>query len=455
MDWETIRTELGGIYGQTILREMGELIRLYDFYDGKGQNWPVNGQLDYVPTRKKTNLVKKLIKAEARFLFGKTPELSLYPVEQGGDNLELWQKYLQDTLIRNRFGDKLIKAARDCFIGKRVALRLWVEEDHMAIGFRPSLEFVYEPEEDDAEKLKKIIFFYHLNQDCVPSKQRIWRQKYAMVNGRCILNEGVYDGSGHLVEQKYYNYDTGLTFIPAYVIVNDGLTGDLLGESDVEELKDNQEIYNRLCSDDVDALRFHMFPQKVAVDASPQSLQNMVIAPGALVDLQTDPTLQSGQASMQTLESQFGYDARLEHTLTRIKGDMYNTLSVPDVGTEQIRGSVYSGKAVKALYWDLICRCEEKWTVWEPALVWMAQNILKMAAQMGWIPAIPTDYRVHVEHCYPIPDDEEEERLNDLKEVEAGVRSAKSYQDKWNIVPDPDETPVLKQPLPDEHREEG
>ncbi|MCO7137251.1 phage portal protein [[Clostridium] leptum] len=455
MDWETIRTELGGIYGQTVLREMGEIIRLYDFYDGRGQDWPVNGQLDYIPTRKKTNLVKKLIKSEARFLFGKTPEISLYSPGQEQCDMELWQKYLGDTLIRNRWGDKLIKAARDCFIGKRVALRLWVEEDHIAMGFRPSLEFVYEPEEDDAEKIKKIIFFYHLNQDCVPSKQRIWRQKYTMVNGRCILNEGIYDGSGHLMEEKYHNYDTGLSFIPAYVIVNDGLTGDLMGESDVAELRDNQEVYNRLCSDDIDALKFHMFPQRVAVDASPQSLQNMVIAPGALVDLQTDPSIQSGQASMQTLESQFGYDARLEHTLSRIKEDMYNVLSVPDVGTQQIQGSVYSGKAIKALYWDLICRCEEKWTVWEPALVWMSKNILKMAAQMGWIPSLQTDYQVHVEHCYPIPDDEEEERLNDLKEVESGVRSVSSYQEKWGILPGRDGEKTIEPEPADKLKEEG
>lgn len=59
--------ELGGLYGSRVLEEFGEIIRLYDFYEGKGQLWPKNGQLDYLPTVKRTNFIKKLIKAEAAF----------------------------------------------------------------------------------------------------------------------------------------------------------------------------------------------------------------------------------------------------------------------------------------------------------------------------------------------------------------------------------------------------
>ena len=47
------------------------------------------------------------------------------------------------------------------------------------------------------------------------------------------------------------------------------------------------------------------------------------------------------------------------------------------------------------------------------------------------------EWELHIEHGYPLPDDEETERLNDLKEVEAKVRSRRSYMEKWRIAADP------------------
>ena len=69
--------ELGGLYGSAVLRDIGRTIELYDFYDGKGQDWNTPAGLDYKPTKKRVNLVKKLIKREAGFMFGRTPELTL------------------------------------------------------------------------------------------------------------------------------------------------------------------------------------------------------------------------------------------------------------------------------------------------------------------------------------------------------------------------------------------
>lgn len=73
----------------------------------------------------------------------------------------------------------------------------------------------------------------------------------------------MYDGTGRTISETYSDENTGLDFIPVYVIINDGLTGDMTGKSDVERLWDNQDDYNRLKSDDRDALKFNMFPQRV------------------------------------------------------------------------------------------------------------------------------------------------------------------------------------------------
>ena len=259
-----------------------------------------------------------------------------------------------------------------------------------------------------------------------------------MRGGRCFLCEGIYDGAGRLLEGGG-EVDTGLDFIPCFVILNEGLSGDLLGESDVEELIDLQNAYNRLNSDDADALRFNMFPQTVAVDAKAESLQNMVLSPGALVDLQTDPAVmgdsQSRQAKLQKLESGFGYSERFEAAVNRAKNDMFDLLSVPNVSLEQLKGLMQSGKSMRALYWELISRCEEKWASWEPALIWMAKSLLKMAAVYHGA-EIPEGISVQVEHLYPIIEDDFTEMANDRQEVAAGLRSRESYMVKWAIAPD-------------------
>lgn len=427
---ELITTELSGLYGQKVLEDMGRTVALYDFYDGRGQNWRTAEGLDYAPTKLITNLCKKLIKREARYMFGRTPEMTVRTPD--GQPLDECTRAVARVLEESSFAERLLKGMRDCLIGKRVAIKLSGGVGcPVGVQIRPSLEFVYEPCEDDADRLKKIIFFYRTN-DCPKAEdQRIWRQKYELHANRCFVTEGLYDGRGRLVEGGEC-VNTGLDFIPCRVVINDGLTGDLTGESDVEEIMAGQMAYNRMKSDDLDALRFNMFPQRVAIDADGDSLESMVIAPGSLIDLMTDPARgdDGRQASLTTLEPRFGYNDRFENAMNRLKQDMHEQLGVPNLSLEQLRGLAQSGKAIRALYWELEERCEERWATWEPALGWMCRAILRMLSVYGEV-QYPEEVSVHIEHLYPVMEDEETERELDLREVSAGVRTAESYCRKW------------------------
>lgn len=429
--------ELGGLYGSAVLRDIGRTIKLYDFYDGKGQDWPVPPGLDYRPTKKRVNLVKKLIKREAGFMFGRTPELTFTSASGDTGAVDEAQSVLDGALRRSGFKNKLIQAGRDCFIGKRIAIKVsgGVGKD-IRVSFRPSFEFVYTTMDDDCDTLSKIIFFYQTNNEPLREDQRIWKQKYFLSDGKCLLNEGLYDGYGRLL-QGGQDVDTGLDFIPCYVVINDGLTGDMMGESDVAELVDLQNAYNHLNSDDADALKFNMFPQTVATDVKAESLEAMRISPGALVDLQTDPAAQTGQAKLDKLESSFSYSERFEAAINRTKNDMFDLLSVPNVSLEQLKGLMQSGKSMKALYWELITRCEDKWASWEPALEWLGMTVLKMAAAYQGL-SYPEDIAVHVEHLYPILEDDFDEMANDQQEVAHQLRSRMSYMKKWGVAPDAD-----------------
>ena len=443
-----IMTELGGLYGNEVIKEMNEIIKLYDIYEGPGQDWIVD-EKDYTPTKKKTNYIKKLIKEEARFLFGKTP---IFTVQVEDDKyqeqVEEINEYINKLLKDNLFEDKLVKGARDCFIGKRIAIKLHADTitKTIRVMFVPSLEFVYEPFEDRVDELKKIIFFHQMNQEQDKSKQVIWKQKYEMVDGKCILNEGFYNGNGDLLETLAVNVDLKLSGIPAYVILNDGLSGDLQGESDVEEILENGIEYNKLTSEDLDALKKGMNRIIYGTDVDPEASKHFKLKPGAYWDVSTDIASDGKQAQIGTIDTDFNYDTRMENTLNRIKADMHEVLNIPMINNSDLQGMMTSGKSMKALYWQLITRCEEKMMSWRPALEWMVRAILEMneVYAINTLPKLE-NFDVVVENQYPLQENEDEEMTLDLQKVNAQTMSRKTFIKKWANVTDDIADEELKQ----------
>lgn len=429
---DIVKMEVGGIYGFNHMKELNEIINLYDIYD-KGQDWNVD-QADYIPTKKKTNYIKKLIKEEARFLFGKTPIFKI--ATENGNNeekcLEI-ERFINQTLKENLFDSKLVKGARDCFIGKRVAIKLHADKINkkIRIMFVPSFGFIYEPFEDKNDELKKIIFIHEVTNGVDDKAQQVfWKQKYEMVNGKCILDEGYYNGYGNLIEKLVDNIDLGLSGIPAYVVLNDGLSGDLNGESDVAEIMDNQLAYNKLSSEDIDTLTRGM--NRIIYGIDIEDTSKFRLAPGAYWDIETSSLKNDKQASIGTVETDFNYNERMQNKLAELRQDMYEMLNIPNISLDTLKGFATSGKGMKALYWNLITRCEEKMSDWRPALEWLVLAILEMANvyNVTNIPQIK-DMIVMIENQYPLQEDEDAEKTLDMQQVSSQVMSRKAYINKW------------------------
>jgi hypothetical protein len=446
---ELLKTELEGVYGD-FLEKINKINGWYEIYEGK-QEWNTADGLDYTPTKKVTNIIKKLIDTRARFMFGREPYFDVRPVQQDAkesttykDQAQEKENLLYKILTENKFHSKLLKAKKDCSIGGKVAIKLWGHKDvGLKIIFSPAQEFFPQFNLDDVDQLEKVVFLYAMNNESLPEKQRIKKQVWELVNGRCILNESTHDGRGNIVSVEYQDYNTGLDFIPAIIIQNGGLTGETEGISDVEQLWGNQDSYNRLTSDDIDALKFQMFGQDVITDAAEDSLKNIKIAAGAMIDLQTDMAQASEgrQAKMDRLESGFSYKDKFEDTVNRIKNDMYDTLDVPNVSLEQLKGLMQSGKSMKALYWGLMAVCDEDWTEWGPALEQMVDYIFRMVDTYNLYNAraiAKYETTLEIEHTYPIQEDENEQKKVDMDEVVSEVRSRKSYMKKWGEYEDTD-----------------
>lgn len=456
-----ITAELEGLYGGNVLQDMYEIIKLYSVYED-GADFTTEGGQDYTPAKLKHKKTKSLINKEVRFLFSKAPDFFVdTPItnnkaenERNKSASSVYKQLIDTVLEKNGFSLSLLKAAKDCFIGKRVALMFNIDEaTGIQISFLPSLEFVYDVDPKNANVLTKIIAFFNLNTEKARKDQRVYKKKFWMENGFAHYSEAVYDGTGELVETIYDNMVTRFKFIPAWVIVNDGLTGDLLGVSDVDDLEDCESWYSRMSSADLDAERKGMNPIRYTVDASPESTKGLSIAAGAFWDLSSDQNqAQDRAAQVGVLDSPMTYSGALGTTLDRINNAMYEQVAIPNVSPEALKGVVSSGKTLKAIYWDLIVRCDEKMLAWRPALQFLGKCIIegvRMYPKAGTLyidePLPNTPYEIRVDNQYSLPEDEAEEKTIDLAEVTAQTLSKKSYMKKWRGLTDDEADEELQQ----------
>lgn len=405
------------------------------------------------------------------------------------------RQLIDDIFTGGDFWNQTLTAFKDCTIGKRVLLTVQANPGE-SIRFRyfTMPEFQYELDPKDITKLRKVCIVYQdeRTRGMLAAKQVWYKWTYEMryptvqqeddegnvievpVQGSeatCWYKKETVDGNntpmtepvelesldnttpylaGEQPKEMAYPdnidwTDTKLPELPCRIIMNGGLTGDIWGTSDVKELMDMANSYNRVNSDFRDALRFKMFEQPVFVDADTRSIQSAKIAPNAIIDLKTDPTLDNGDGGSRAaqafmLSSTFNFVQAADSYLDRLKKDMYEHMDQPL--PEEIK-SVPSAKAMRFLFQDLVGRCEEKWTTgWDGAINWVIQFICQAIRMFNLYPEQRGTALANVAttdvltHNYPIPEDETEKKTIAIQEVEAKVKSHKTYIREFGDVED-------------------
>lgn len=452
--------ELDGLYNREVLAEMGQIIKLYEIYE-KGADFTIDVNAGYIPASLKVKSARSLVDKEARFLFSKKPDffvtsdinadISKAQKEQVKNDISILQNLINSVVEKNNLSRKLLQAAKDCFIGKRVALICNFNDEGIGLNFIPSLEFIFDVEQTNVDKLNKIVTFYTLKDNASKEFQKIYKKKYWIENNVCWYEEGIYNGLGELIEEIQPPIKTLFNYIPAVVIINDGLTGDLNGVSEIEQLKDYESWYARLSNADIDAQRKGMNPITYTVDMAQSSTKDLSRAAGAFWDLQSDYNSAldvTGQVGV--LENSMSYSAPLDTTMKRIKKNMYQLIDMPDV--EEVQAQLSSGKALKSIYWGLIVRCDEKMLTWKPALEFMCKCIIDGAklypnsASLYIQEPLPTiDFTITVDNQYSLPEDELEAIQSDLTKVNAQVMSKKSFMKRWQGLNDDQAMEELEQ----------
>ena len=449
-----IEDDLQELGQQSYVNEVQEIIDLYNAYE-KGVEFHAEGSNgEYVPSDVRFKKASSIINKEARFLFANPPTFNVNINDVDGklkDTNTIIQDYLDKVLEANNFNSQIIKAVKDCFIGKRVACVLNFNEttNEICMTFLNSLEFIYKMSDTNPNRLEKFICF-STKSDTDDKMQQVWLKKtYSLENDQVFVDEHYYNGLGELLDDEYHFIEHRLTSfsdIPAVVILNDGLLADCKGKSELKDLLDEEGYYSKLANADIDVERKGMNPVAYTIDASEQSTTGLTRAPGAFWDLQSDyssPSDNPPQAKAGLIEPSMNYSSALKTTLDRIENDMYAQVDVPNINNEKLMGVITSGKTIRALYWGLVVRCDEKMLTWGPALKYLANKIIEGGRAYPnciekyseeKLPDI--EFEILVENNYPLPEDVQEEKAQDITEVDALLMSKKAYLKKWRNLSD-------------------
>ena len=448
-------------YSEDTLDELSEICRYYKIYD-LGKSFTVEGTNgDYIPATLPYKLCASLINKEARFLFSETPDIQIIAkadadkvTEEAKTALMGYNDLVQTILRANDFEDGLLKAAKDCFIGKRVACLInFNEEDGVTLTFLPSTQFIYETRMNNPNVLTKFVSFSIIKNSTELKRKQIFKKKFVLEdNGIVYVEEKLYDGAGRELETLMEYQKTKMKRIPAVVFLNDGLTGDPDGESEVKLLEGYESWYSKLANSDIDAERKSMNPVTYTVDMDTKSTKNLSRSAGSFWDLISDQVNDKVSPQVGMLESSMNFSDSLGTTLKRLQNFAYDQVDVPNVNLETMVGNITSGKALKAIYWPLIIRCKEKMKVWGPKLRSIIEIIIEGAMaypncieQYTNEPLVPVDFTVTVDQNIPIEEDVSEGKMIDLSEVEAKVMSRKAYMKKWRNLSDNEINAELEQ----------
>ena len=416
-----------------------------------GQSWLGKSDVDYQETQEIRNKIKPLLKKRARFMFGCEPTISIKVdnLKQDREKGERLRKFLEDVLD-SKFWNLTKKAYLDCSIKKRVLLRAEYKKG-IPIKFKyESIEnFSYKMQDDEIIEVKffeedkgnvlkdndreKIYYIHEYTYQDIVNKDK------EIVGRTVIYQKKTYQGDNLDEPKEVETIDTLTDKIPCWLIKNSGELNSEFGESDVTDIRDAQNAYNRKVSDFNDALKFGMFGSITATDCDPEDVDNWVVAPGSVLAAKTAEDKEGVSAKIGIVEHNLSCADAVEKYLDRAEKDMKETLDIPDIDD---LSNIPSAKAMKYMYNDLIIACEDKWNDWTPVFLEVVDLIMSLGKTC--YPQFDNDwttmaYTLEFKHNYPLPEDEGDKKDTAIKEVDAKVRSRQSYIRKYSDEEDAEE----------------
>lgn len=444
--------------GEETVERLRTQFNNYEYYDGK-QHLNDNGELvfaeemeskkaelGYEPTRYATNYFKKIINEKARWqMSGKhsvhVPRPQIDPREdtiqpgyepssqqQAATELaEGHEKLLNQLWKENKMRSKLISAARDRLLADRVVCKIVFnpQTGKLKWAFRPDTEFFPVYSDDDYEEM---IACHFIRQKIVDDGDdeilALQKQTFTLEGPEdgtpdqmmCYIEEGVYNAEDlELIEQITPKTPMELNFIPVVAFTVNDLLAEPDGDSEVADMRRQNDILNQLNEDAIDAMKFEMFAPIVISNGPDGISQQIQVAPNGVIELPS--TGDGSAASVKRLESGFKWKEAYKETYMRVKGAMHEISGLPHLVPQEMNFGGLNTDTLQIIFHDIIADTEEHWLAWEEGFNELHEKSIKYLQARLSEPAMQYDkdiirkienYETEMRFVLPLPDNRAE-----------------------------------------------
>ena len=437
--------------------EAGELVKAKDLERPPG--------LDYDPTRYATNYFKAIVDRKARWQMGGKHGIAVprRQIDDMGDVLsegyepsdaqrkeneraENYERLLYDLWDDNRMRARLVQAARDRLIANRVVCKIVFNDRTGKLRwiFRPDNEYIPIYSEDDFEDLIGAHFIkgvkYEKDGEEIDALQK---QTFSLAdNGMAYVEEAIYgEDNLELLETIQEETPLGLDFIPVQEFPVNEIITEHTGDSEISALREQNDVLNQMNEDAIDSLKFEMFEITAITNATPGAADNMQVAPGAVVEIQSPGDTKS--ADIKKVTGSFSWKEAHKDQYARVKGAMHEISGLPQIVPQELNFGGLNGEALQVLFHDIITDTEEHWLSWGYNLAELHEKSVRylqartsrprFAYDKSVVMGIGEDYANEMRFVLPLPDNRKE--LVELLEMEtlAGFESTKGAMERLGV----------------------
>lgn len=452
--------------GEETSARMQTQVDNYEYYDGR-QHRDEDGnlvdaselerpvELDYKPTRYATNYFKSFVDRKARWQMSGSHSIHI-PREQIDDPLdrieetyepsseqqkeneraEQYEKLLQQLWRENKMQSKLLQVARDRLIADRVPCKIIYNPNTGKLRWiwRPDYEFIPIYSDDDFEDMIGC-YFITSRKEVVNGEEvdAIKLQAYTMHEGEAYIHESIYDTEDlkmikELTPSKESDYEgiavkiedkmfvsLGLDFIPVVMVPVEELTASRIGDGEISDLREQNDVINQMNEDAIDSLKFEMFPLTAVLNAPPGTAEKMDISPGAVIEARSSDD--SKIPEILKVESGFRWKEAFKDQYARVKGAMHEISGLPQIDPQELQFGGINSEALRVIFHDIIADTEEHWLTWQYALQELHEKSVKyLQSRVGEgnfsydkdVVRSIEDYHNEIKFQLPLPDNRKE-----------------------------------------------
>lgn len=450
----------------------------YEYYEGKQHVDPRTGQLvkaselerppglDYDPTRYATNYFKAIVDRKARWQMGGKHGISVprqqidsiedtlaedyepSPAQQAENRrAESYERLLYRLWNENKMRAKLVQAARDRLIADRVVCKIVFNQRTGKLRWiwSPDYEFIPVFSDDDFEDLIAAHFVKGRKWQTAKGVEidAIQRQTFRYGDdGMCYVEEAIYaEDDLRLLKTIQPLSPMGLDFIPVVMFPVNELITESLGQSEISDLREQNDVLNQMNEDAIDSMKFEMFSPIAVLNGVPGAAEKLYIAPNSVFEATGGSDGQSPE--IKRVESGFKWKEAFKDQYMRVKSAMHEISGLPQIVPQELNFGGLNGEAMQVLFHDIITDTEEHWLSWQYGLAELHEKSIRylqartgasrFAYDKAVVKGIGDNYENEMRFVLPLPDNRKE--LVELLSLEtaAGFESQKGAIERLGV----------------------